>query len=147
MENNQSGCGGTMPNYEYICQDCHKRFEAVQTFSEYGRLTVHCPTCNGANVRRRIGRVRMLRSADSRMADLADPAALDLLEEDPRAMGKMLKKMRTEIGEEVGPEFDEVVSRLEKGQRPEDIEKDLPELGSQGDAISPSSMDDYSDDF
>jgi hypothetical protein len=37
----------------------------------------------------------------------------------------------------MGPEFDEVVNRLEKGQSPEDIERDLPDLGSDGGGLNP----------
>jgi hypothetical protein len=40
----------------------------------------------------------------------------------------MMRKMSNEMGEEVGPEFDEVVDRLEAGQNPEDIEKAIPDL-------------------
>jgi hypothetical protein len=36
--------------------------------------------------------------------------------------------MGSELGEDAGPEFDEVVGRLEAGQSPEEIEKDLPDL-------------------
>jgi hypothetical protein len=32
----------------------------------------------------------------------------------------------------MGPEFDEVVDRLERGQAPEDIERDLPDLAGGG---------------
>ena len=31
----------------------------------------------------------------------------------------------------MGPEFDEVVHRLEAGQNPEEIEKQLPDLGAE----------------
>jgi putative FmdB family regulatory protein len=34
-----------MPTYEYECQDCHQRLEAVQKFSDPA-LTV-CPNCGG----------------------------------------------------------------------------------------------------
>lgn len=37
--------------------------------------------------------------------------------------------MGQEVGEDLGPEFDEVVDRLESGQSPEEIEQDLPGLG------------------
>jgi hypothetical protein len=36
------------------------------------------------------------------------------------------------MGEDLPPEFDEVVDRLESGQSPEEIEKSIPDLG--GDA-------------
>jgi len=62
------------------------------------------------------------------MDDLTDPSGLEGLEDDPRALGKMMRKMSNEMGEDVGPEFNEVVDRLESGQSPEDIEKSMPDL-------------------
>lgn len=66
---------------------------------------------------------------DSLSSDFADPSALAGLENDPQAMGRMMRKMGKEMGEEIPPEFNEVVDRLEKGQSPEEIEKELPDLG------------------
>jgi hypothetical protein len=40
-----------------------------------------------------------------------------------------MRRMSSEIGEEMGPEFNEVVDRLEKGQSADEIEHDLPEIG------------------
>ncbi|HVB19318.1 MAG TPA: FmdB family zinc ribbon protein [Acidimicrobiales bacterium] len=34
-----------MPTYEYECQECHERLEAVQSFSD-AALTI-CPACGG----------------------------------------------------------------------------------------------------
>ena len=62
------------------------------------------------------------------MDALTDPSGLEGLEDDPRALGKMMRKLGNEMGEEVPPEFDEVVDRLEAGQSPEDIEKAIPDL-------------------
>ena len=36
--------------------------------------------------------------------------------------------MSQEMGEEMPPEFDEVIDRLESGQSPEEIEESMPEL-------------------
>jgi putative FmdB family regulatory protein len=122
-----------MPLYDYICLDCHQRFDVFMTFSEYGTRPITCPHCKGQNVRRGIPRVRMAKSEDSRLdslaTDFSDPAALAGLENDPRAMGRMMRKMGNEMGEEIPPEFNEVVDRLEKGQSPEEIEKEIPDLG------------------
>ncbi|NTW09169.1 MAG: hypothetical protein HGA28_06340 [Anaerolineaceae bacterium] len=62
------------------------------------------------------------------MSHIADPAQMDALEDDPVALGGMLRKMKAQMGEEIAPEFDDVVDRLEKGQTPEQIERELPEL-------------------
>jgi len=69
---------------------------------------------------------------------LSDPEQLAGLEDDPQTLGKMMRRMSRELGEDMGPEFDEVVDRLEKGQPPEEIEKDLPDLGSEGSGLDPS---------
>ena len=119
-----------MPNYEYRCLDCRKRFEVFLSYSDYGAKAVTCPHCHSEQVQRRIGRVRVARSDDSRMESLSDPAALDSIDEDPRALGRMMRQMSHEVGEEMPPEFGEVVDRLEKGQSPDQIERELPDLGS-----------------
>ncbi len=121
-----------MPYYQYRCLSCKKRFEEYMSYAEYGTRAVACPHCGGENVQRRIGRIRIARSEDSMLEDLTDPSALDGLEDDPRALGKMMRKMSKEMGEDLGPEFSEVVDRLEAGQSPEEIEAALPDLGSNG---------------
>lgn len=118
-----------MPLYDYHCLDCLKRFDIFLSYSEYGTKPVVCPLCGGKQVQRRIPRVRLLRSDESRIENLADPTALEGLEDDPRALGRMMRQMGSELGEEMPPEFDEVVDRLEKGQSPEEIESALPDLG------------------
>jgi putative FmdB family regulatory protein len=121
-----------MPFYQYVCLDCRRRFDTFLSYSDYGTKAVHCPHCQSARVRRRIGRVRVARSEEGRMEDLADPSQLAGLENDPKALGRMMRKMSREMGEEMGPEFDEVIGRLEAGQSPEEIEKEVPELGEGG---------------
>ncbi|MBE3119982.1 MAG: hypothetical protein IMZ50_14665 [Candidatus Atribacteria bacterium] len=66
---------------------------------------------------------------DSLAGDFSDPSALAGLENDPQAMGRMMRKMGNEMGEQLPPEFNDVVDRLEKGQSPEEIEKELPDFG------------------
>ena len=117
-----------MPNYRYKCLDCSKRFEVFMTYAEYDDSAVACPNCSGQNVQRRIERIRFARSEDSRLDDLADPGMLEGLEDDPRALGKMMRQMSQEVGEDMGPELNEVIDRLESGQSPEDIEASMPEL-------------------
>jgi putative FmdB family regulatory protein len=121
-----------MPFYQFRCLECKKRFEVFLSYSDYGQKPVSCPHCASGNVQRRIGRIRIARSEDSRLEDLADPSSLEGLEDDPRALGRMMRKMSQEAGEDMGGEFDEVIDRLEAGQSPEDIEKAMPELGDEG---------------
>ena len=119
-----------MPSYDFRCTQCEHRFEIALSYQEYDQKQVRCPECGGQRVERVIKPIRIAKSEESRLESLADPSQLAGIEDDPRALGKMMRRMSGELGEEMGPEFDEVVDRLEKGQRPEDIEKDLPDLGA-----------------
>jgi hypothetical protein len=73
------------------------------------------------------------RSEESRMDELVDSTDIDGLENNPQAMGKMLKNLSREMGEDLGPEFGEVIGRLESGESPEQIEKTMPDLGGASD--------------
>ncbi len=126
-----------MPRYGYHCQNCGKKFRKFMTYAEYGSTQVICPYCESRELKRLIDKVRIQKSEDSRMNDLestfSNPAALEGLEDDPQAMGALMRRMSREMGDdEMGPEFDEVIDRLEKGQSPEDIEAAMPDLGDGG---------------
>ena len=74
-----------------------------------------------------------MRSEDSRLDDLADPGSMpDFDENDPKSLGRWMRKMSAEVGEDLGPEFNEVVGRLEAGESPEAIEQSMPELMGDG---------------
>jgi putative FmdB family regulatory protein len=119
-----------MPNYDFICNNCNQRFDVFLTYNEYGKKAVTCTHCGSKDVRRRMTRVRVAKSEDSRMDSMADDfSGFEGLENDPKAMGQMMRKMGKQMGEEMPPEFDEVVDRLESGQSPEDIESAMPDLG------------------
>ena len=121
-----------MPYYPYRCANCSRRFEVFLKFSDYGANPVVCPQCASQNVQRRITRVRIGRSDDSRLDEIGSEADLAGLENDPAALGRMMRKMSSEVGEDLGPEFHEVIGRLESGQSPDEIEKALPDLGDGG---------------
>ncbi|MBN1486726.1 MAG: zinc ribbon domain-containing protein [Anaerolineae bacterium] len=122
-----------MPVYEYRCNACGRRFSLFwRTFATAEEGIPVCKYCKSQNVSRLVSRIRVLRSEESRMEDMADPSSWgDLDENDPKSMGRFMRKMMNEIGDEtgdLGSEFEEVVDRLESGQDPEQIEKEVPEL-------------------
>ncbi len=119
-----------MPLYEFFCEDCQRRVAVVQSYAEYGTTPPVCPHCRGTRLRRLISRVRVARSEESRMESLADPSGMgDVDENDPRSMARMMRRMSSELGEEMGPDFNEAVDRMEAGESPEDIEQSMPGLG------------------
>jgi putative FmdB family regulatory protein len=120
-----------MPVYDFRCQDCRKRYERFLTYTEYDNYSPVCPNCASKNVHRVIRAVRVSTNDISRLEQMADPENMAALEDDPRRLGKMMRDMREQVGADDLPgEFDEVVDRLEKGQSPDEIEHDLPDLGS-----------------
>jgi len=118
-----------MPIYEYRCADCRRRVSIFYRSFDAAAGEPVCPRCGGSHLSRLISRVSLVRSEDSRIDDLSDPSMLDDLDEnDPRSLARWMRKMGDEVGDEMPPEFDEVVGRLESGQSPEEIEQAMPDL-------------------
>jgi putative FmdB family regulatory protein len=135
-----------VPVYEYRCHDCKRRVSIFwRTFSDVDTESIACPRCGKTNLTRLVSRVRMVRSEESRLDDLADPGGFpDLDENDPKSLGRWMRKMSAETGEDLGPEFNEVVGRLEAGEDPESIEKSMPDLmGEGGGSDFGSGLDDF----
>jgi putative FmdB family regulatory protein len=128
-----------MPSYEYRCKNCKRRFEVYLSYDEYGKHEVHCVNCNSLEVQRTIGRIRIAHSEESRLENLADPANLAGLEDDPKALARMMREM----GEELGPEYDEVLDRLESGQSPDEIESSMPDLDAEGGGMGGPDIPDF----
>ena len=109
-----------MPIYEYRCNNCRKRVAIfLKSFSQEPHPI--CDRCHSTDLERLFSRFAVVKSEDAHMEDLdsslggLDDAAL----EDPRAAAKWLRKMKGQIGEEAGPEFDEMVAQMEAGESPE----------------------------
>lgn len=118
-----------MPIYEYRCPECGMRGSKLQKMSDIS--VPACPRC-GSAMRRMVSKVAFLAGEEARMEKLADPAEWgDFNEDDPKSLGKMMRKMGEEMGEDLGDEFREVVERLEGGDDPEAIERDIGGTGAE----------------
>ena len=122
-----------MPTYEFRCEHCKKR----NAYTVRGFNPPEAPTCNfcgSASLRRIISRVAVLKSEESRLESMADPSNFgDLDENDPKSMARMMRRLGGEMGEEMPPEFGEMVDRLESGESPEAIEQSMGDTGGIGD--------------
>ena len=118
-----------MPIYEYRCGNCKRRVSIFfRSFSAVGEA--RCPNCDSTDLARLVSRVAALKSEDARLEALSDPSNFgDVDENDPKSMARFMRKMGGEMGEDMGPEFGEMVDRLEAGESPEDIDKSMPGLG------------------
>jgi putative FmdB family regulatory protein len=105
-----------MPIYEYRCRKCAKRF-SVLTLRVSERVTPECPKCGGRAADRLMSRFAMPKSEEARLDSLADPSSLgDLDENDPKSVGRWMRKMGREMGDDLGGEdFDEMMDEVESG--------------------------------
>ncbi|MBN1427542.1 MAG: zinc ribbon domain-containing protein [Anaerolineae bacterium] len=117
-----------MPVYEFRCKDCRRVFSlSYGSYDDYEQATPACPGCRSTDLSRLIRKVSFMTPEETRMERLADPSRLAGLDEnDPRSMGRVMRQMASESGEDLGPEFGEVVDRLEAGESPESIEQSMP---------------------
>jgi len=125
-----------MPIYEYNCRDCNRRVSLLwRSYADAQSREAICPRCGGKNLTRLISRVAVLRSEGSNLDDISSPDDMlgeGLDENDPKSLARFMRKMADETGEDLGPEFEEVVGRLEAGEDPESIESSMPDLDAPG---------------
>ena len=124
-----------MPYYDFHCQTCKKLLRLQFSYSEYGKVEPACPHCGSLKVKRRINRVALAKSGESSLDSMMPDDLAGFDENDPRSLGKFMRKMGQESGEDLGDEFNEVVDRLEKGESPEAIEQSMPDLAAGLDAL------------
>lgn len=90
-------------------------------------LNATCSNCGSANLRRLVSRFAVVRGEDALMDGLDDDSMLAGVDEnDPKSVAAWARKMSSRFGEDVGPEFDEVLEQMEAGEMPgeEGIEDD-----------------------
>lgn len=112
-----------MPVYEYRCDDCRRGSSFFyMTFREASEATPTCGHCSSTRVRKLVSMFAAPKSEDARLEDLSDPTAFgDLDENDPKSVARWARKMGKELGEDLGPEYDEMVDAIERGDDPESL--------------------------
>jgi putative FmdB family regulatory protein len=143
-----------MPMFDYRCDACKQKTTVFfRTLSAVDHSTAVCSRCGSKKLTRLMARVRVLRGdAGDTLGPQGDvdPGLMremdGLDESDPRALGRFMRKMSEETGEDLGPEFGEVVARLERGEDPDAIEAKMGDVfgdgpgadGTDDDGVSPS---------
>jgi putative FmdB family regulatory protein len=118
-----------VPIYEYLCSKCNVIYQFLVRSSGDGTSPV-CPRCGHSPLERVMstfstsGRDRVSSSTGD---DLPDMSGID--ENDPKSMARAIRNMARDMGEDLGPELDEAIARLESGEDPDDVERDLEETG------------------
>ena len=144
-----------MPIYEYKCGGCGRKvslfftsFSVAESRAQAGEN--HCPRCGSPDLSRVMSRARAVRVGgkgeyDGEMgADLGENGmgALDddlmsgINQDDPREVARWARQMKESLGEEfdMGPHFDQALTRIEAGEDPERVMGDYdPEAFAAGD--------------
>ncbi|HEY3291345.1 MAG TPA: FmdB family zinc ribbon protein [Anaerolineae bacterium] len=139
-----------MPIYEYRCGNCHRKSTTFwRSIGSVDESRNRCTHCGSASLTRLVSKVRVIRGGSRADSDAESRGSGDMDaelmkefggmdENDPRSLGRMMRKMASESGEEMGPEFNEIIGRLEKGEDPEKIEQSMGDMfgGGEGDAMA-----------
>jgi putative FmdB family regulatory protein len=109
-----------MPIYDYRCQGCQRRISLLfQTYAAADHAA--CPHCGSTDLSRLVTRFAFKRSEETILDDLADAAAAGEVDEsDPRTIARWARKMGHTMGDELGPDYAEMVDRMEAGELPDD---------------------------
>jgi putative FmdB family regulatory protein len=156
-----------MPTYEYLCPHCNRIFNFLVKSPATARRAT-CPQCGSEDMKKMIsgfavtgakrksGREASGPAGEGGGADPLDDPRLEhemmklmseadgMDENDPRQLGRLMRRMSELSGEPVEPEMEEAMRRLEAGEDPEKIEQALGELldgedgGGPGGAAPPS---------
>ena len=109
-----------MPIYEYRCPRCRGRF-SVLVRRPGANTAPRCPRCQNKEVERLVSRFAAPRPEEDHFEALADPARMsDVDENDPRSIARWARRMQRNVGEDLGPEFDEMIEQMESGELGED---------------------------
>lgn len=138
-----------MPIYEYRCGACRRKVSIFwRSLSAVNDAKAECTHCGSRGLIRLVSRVRVIRGGAQ--ADAAPEGDDNLLREmenvdenDPRALGRFMRKLASESGEDMPSEFNEVIGRLEKGESPEAIEQQMGDLLGGEDGAAGMMDDDY----
>lgn len=131
-----------MPIYEFYCADCHTIFN----FFSY-RINIEkrpqCPKCERGPLDKVISSFAVLRGAqeedDMRLPDLdeakmekamsmMEQEAQGMNEEDPRQAAQLMRNICKTAGMELGSGMEEALRRMEAGEDPDTIEKEMGDL-------------------
>lgn len=137
-----------MPIYEFYSPDTNKIYSFfVRSISQSGKIP-RCPDKPSARMERVLSRFAVTGHAEEKSDAAPDPTdprmervmaemeremrGMDESNPDPRAIGRMMRKMTEATGQAMPGEMEQMIRRLEAGEDPEKLEE---EFGGAFDAM------------
>ncbi|HEY1763332.1 MAG TPA: FmdB family transcriptional regulator [Opitutaceae bacterium] len=135
-----------MPIYEFYCLQNHKIYQFYAKTLAQGRTIPPCPDNPAYRMEKILSPFAVVGSGgkaaegEAPAGEPADSAAearmeaamgamerefANVDENDPRAMGRMIRRMADLTGEKIGGEMEEMVRKLEEGADPDSLEEEL----------------------
>ena len=118
-----------MPIYEFRCAACRRR-TSLFVRSATSSVAPKCEHCGSSEVTRLMSRFAVHRGDGGGLDDMGGLDDVD--ENDPKSVARWARRMKDEMGEDMGPEFDDMVGRIEAGEDPESVMGE-DDLGAGGD--------------
>ncbi|HZP60755.1 MAG TPA: FmdB family transcriptional regulator [Opitutaceae bacterium] len=134
-----------MPIYEFYCPDNHRIYQFFAKTLAQGRTIPKCPDNPAFRLEKLVSNFAVTGSTKRGKSDTGGEAAggaaeaddprmeaamkamegefANVDENDPRAMGRMMRRMAELTGEKIDGEMEEVVRKLEEGADPESMEE------------------------
>ena len=142
-----------MPIYEFYCVDCHTVFNFFSRRVNTDRRPA-CPRCGRAELERRMSVFAISRGRkddgsgaddlpdldDERLERAMEGMASELEgvdEEDPKTMGRMMRRLFDAAGMKMGSGMEEALRRMEAGEDPEQVESALGDVLESEDPFAP----------
>ncbi|WP_417908914.1 FmdB family zinc ribbon protein [Candidatus Electronema sp. PJ] len=141
-----------MPIYEFLCQDCNTIFNFLSNRINTEKRP-DCPKCGRKKLDRQVSAFAVIGKAKEGGDDDDPLAGLDetkmehaleglmreaegIDEKDPRQMVQLMRKFSDKTGIHLGDKMEEALSRMEAGEDPDQVEKDMGDMLDSDDAFT-----------
>ncbi len=136
-----------MPIYEFYCDQCNVIFNFLSSRVNTSKIP-DCPRCGKPDMSKQISTFATIGKAkdesedpfagfdESKMENAFESLmkeAGSVNEDDPRQMASLMRKFTSQTGMQMGDSMEEALSRMESGEDPEQVEKEMGDLISEDD--------------
>lgn len=140
-----------MPIYEFYCRDCHTIFNFFSRRINT-EATPSCPKCRLPQLKRQVSLFSVSKGREQDSEDDAlsgiDESKLEsammslagemegLDEDDPKQAARLMRKLFDSTGMKMGDGMEEAIQRMEAGEDPDEIERDMGDLLEEEDPFT-----------